>query len=111
VPIDGEELVVQEGDFLRFDPTTTRCPVAGPNGLTLLAVGAPRGNYVPQARSSRPRPGQSTSVSGKPTPAANRSSRYGVRSNGGVSPSSSAATAAPTAGDCMKPWPEKPQAA
>jgi mannose-6-phosphate isomerase-like protein (cupin superfamily) len=43
--IDGEEVPVREGDFLRFDPETTRCPVAGPNGLALLAVGAPRGAY------------------------------------------------------------------
>ena len=42
-----------------------------------------------------------------------RSARAGTatRSNGGASPSSSAATASPTAGDCMKPCPEKPQAA
>ena len=25
-----------------------RCPVAGPNGMTLLAVGAPRGAYEPR---------------------------------------------------------------
>jgi quercetin dioxygenase-like cupin family protein len=43
--VDGEEVPVREGDFLRFDPETTRCPVAGPNGMTLLAVGAPRGAY------------------------------------------------------------------
>ena len=41
--VDGEELPVREGDFLRFDPVTTRCPVAGPNGMTLIAVGAPPG--------------------------------------------------------------------
>ena len=40
-----------------------------------------------------------------------RSSRYGSRSNGASSPSSSAAAALPTAGLCMKPWPEKPHAA
>jgi len=44
--IDGEEIPVEAGTFLRFDPETTRCPVAGPEGLTLLAVGAPRGSYV-----------------------------------------------------------------
>ena len=43
--IDGEEVPVREGTFLRFDPETTRCPVAGPDGMTLLAVGAPRGTY------------------------------------------------------------------
>ena len=46
--IDGAEVSVREGDFLRFDPETTRCPVAGPNGMTLLAVGAPRGSYEPR---------------------------------------------------------------
>ncbi len=43
--IDGEEVPVRAGTFLRFDPETTRCPVAGPEGMTLLAVGAPRGTY------------------------------------------------------------------
>lgn len=46
--IDGEEVPVREGDFLRFDPETRRCPVAGPNGLTILAVGAKRGSYEPR---------------------------------------------------------------
>ena len=46
--VDGEEVSVREGDFLRFDPETTRCPVAGRNGMTLLAVGAPRGAYEPR---------------------------------------------------------------
>src|SRR5882672_10787796 len=36
--IDGEELPVEAGTFVRFDPETTRCPVAGPDGMTLLAV-------------------------------------------------------------------------
>jgi hypothetical protein len=43
--IDGEEIPVEAGTFLRFDPGTTRCPVAGPDGMTLLAVGARRGTY------------------------------------------------------------------
>jgi uncharacterized cupin superfamily protein len=46
--IDGEEVPVREGDVLRFDPETQRCPVSGPNGLTLLAVGARRGSYEPR---------------------------------------------------------------
>lgn len=46
--IDDEEVPVREGDFLRFDPQTRRCPVAGPNGLTLLAIGARRGSYEPR---------------------------------------------------------------
>jgi quercetin dioxygenase-like cupin family protein len=43
--IEGEEIPVEAGTFLRFDPETTRCPVAGPEGMTLLAVGARRGSY------------------------------------------------------------------
>ena len=43
--IDGEEVPIREGDFFRFDPETTRCPVAGPDGLTFVAVGARRGSY------------------------------------------------------------------
>jgi mannose-6-phosphate isomerase-like protein (cupin superfamily) len=46
--VDGEDVPVREGDFLRFDPATTRCPVAGPNGMTLLAVGSPPGAYEPR---------------------------------------------------------------
>ena len=46
--VDGEEFPVRTGDFLRFDPETTRCPIAGPDGLTLVAVGAPRGSYEPR---------------------------------------------------------------
>jgi mannose-6-phosphate isomerase-like protein (cupin superfamily) len=46
--IDGEELTVGTGDFLRFDPETTRCPIAGSEGLTLIAIGAPRGTYEPR---------------------------------------------------------------
>jgi hypothetical protein len=44
--VDGAEVPVREGTFLRFDPDTTRCPVAGPEGMTFIAVGAPRGSYV-----------------------------------------------------------------
>jgi mannose-6-phosphate isomerase-like protein (cupin superfamily) len=46
--IDGEEVPVDTGDFLRFDPETTRCPIAGSDGLTLVAIGAPRGAYEPR---------------------------------------------------------------
>ena len=46
--IDGGEIPVRAGSFLRFDPETTRVPVAGPDGLTLLAVGARRGSYEPR---------------------------------------------------------------
>jgi mannose-6-phosphate isomerase-like protein (cupin superfamily) len=46
--VDGEEVHVREGTFLRFDPETERCPVAGPDGLTMIAIGAPRGSYEPR---------------------------------------------------------------
>jgi len=44
--VDGEEIPVETGTFLRFDPETTRQPVAGPEGLAMIAVGAPRGSYI-----------------------------------------------------------------
>lgn len=43
--IDGEEVAVRVGSFVRIDPESTRCPVAGPDGLTFVAVGARRGAY------------------------------------------------------------------
>jgi uncharacterized cupin superfamily protein len=46
--IDGEVVDVREGDVLRFDPETTRCPVAGSDGMTLLAIGARQGSYEPR---------------------------------------------------------------
>jgi quercetin dioxygenase-like cupin family protein len=46
--VEGEEVPVRVGTFLRFDPDTTRVPVAGPEGMTLLAVGARRGSYEPR---------------------------------------------------------------
>ena len=45
--IDGEEVPVRVGSFIRFDPESTRCPVAGPDGLTFVSVGACRGAYEP----------------------------------------------------------------
>jgi quercetin dioxygenase-like cupin family protein len=45
--VDGEDVPVREGAFLRFDPGTTRCPVAGPDGMTFIAIGARRGSYEP----------------------------------------------------------------
>ena len=45
--IDGEEVEVARGTVLRFDPETVRCPVAGPDGLTFIGIGAPRGSYKP----------------------------------------------------------------
>jgi mannose-6-phosphate isomerase-like protein (cupin superfamily) len=46
--IDGEEVPVREGTMLRFDPETTRMPIAGPGGMTMIAVGARRGSYEPR---------------------------------------------------------------
>jgi len=43
--VDGEEVPVRQGTFLRFDPETTRVPIAGPDGLALVAVGAQPGCY------------------------------------------------------------------
>jgi uncharacterized cupin superfamily protein len=46
--VEGQEVPLRVGTFLRFDPETTRVPVAGPEGMTLLAVGARRGSYEPR---------------------------------------------------------------
>ena len=43
--VEGEEVPVKVGTFLRFDPETTRQPVAGPDGMTFIGVGARRGSY------------------------------------------------------------------
>jgi hypothetical protein len=45
--VDGEEIPVRVGTFLRFDPETTRQPIAGPDGMTMIGIGAPRGSYEP----------------------------------------------------------------
>jgi quercetin dioxygenase-like cupin family protein len=46
--VDGEEVPVRAGTFLRFDPEARRCPVAGPDGMTFLGIGARRGSYEPR---------------------------------------------------------------
>ena len=46
--IEGENVPVREGTFLRFDPGTMRMPIAGPDGMTMIAVGARRGSYEPR---------------------------------------------------------------
>jgi quercetin dioxygenase-like cupin family protein len=43
--IDGEEIEVKRGTVMRFDPETTRCAIAGPDGMTFVAIGARRGSY------------------------------------------------------------------
>ncbi len=46
--VDGEEVAAVEGDVFRFDPETERALCSGPQGLTMVAVGAPRGSYEPR---------------------------------------------------------------
>ena len=46
--VDGTEVPVRAGSFIRFDPETVRCPVAGPDGMTFVSVGARRGSYEPR---------------------------------------------------------------
>jgi len=46
--VGDSEVPVRVGTFLRFDPEQTRCPVAGPDGMTFVAVGARRGSYEPR---------------------------------------------------------------
>jgi mannose-6-phosphate isomerase-like protein (cupin superfamily) len=46
--IEGENVPVSVGSFLRFDPGTTRQPIAGPDGMTMIGVGARRGSYEPR---------------------------------------------------------------
>ncbi|SRR5712692_4395403 len=46
--IEGEEVPVRVGSCLRFDPQTRRVPVAGPDGMTFLGIGARRGSYEPR---------------------------------------------------------------
>ena len=43
--VEGQEVPVRPGVILRFDPETTRQIVAGPDGVTMLAVGVRRGSY------------------------------------------------------------------
>ena len=45
--VEGQEVPAKVGTFLRFDPETTRQPVAGPDGMTFIGVGARRGSYEP----------------------------------------------------------------
>jgi quercetin dioxygenase-like cupin family protein len=43
--VEGEEIPCTRGTIFRFDPETTRQPVAGPDGMTMVAIGARRGSY------------------------------------------------------------------
>jgi quercetin dioxygenase-like cupin family protein len=46
--LDGDTVPVSVGSFVRTDPHTVRCPIAGPDGLTFVAIGARRGAYEPR---------------------------------------------------------------
>jgi hypothetical protein len=39
--IDGEQIELKPGRFVRVDPTSTRLPTAGQDGLEFIAFGAP----------------------------------------------------------------------
>ena len=39
--VEGEEIPVRRGSVLRFDPETTRVPVAGAEGMTMIAATMP----------------------------------------------------------------------
>ena len=46
--IDGEDVELRPGRFLRVDPASTRVPVAGDDGLQFVTFGAPLdGKYEP----------------------------------------------------------------
>jgi len=40
--VDGEEVELKPGRFVRLDPEATRVPVAGSDGLTFVTIGSPR---------------------------------------------------------------------
>jgi quercetin dioxygenase-like cupin family protein len=46
--VDGEQVELKPGRFVRLDPETVRCPTAGPDGLHFVTFGAPvGGGYEP----------------------------------------------------------------
>jgi quercetin dioxygenase-like cupin family protein len=46
--VGESEIPVKAGSFVRIDPDEVRCPVAGPEGMTFVSVGARRGAYEPR---------------------------------------------------------------
>ena len=46
--VGGSDVPARVGAFIRFDPETARCPVAGPDGMTFVSIGSPRGSYEPR---------------------------------------------------------------
>jgi mannose-6-phosphate isomerase-like protein (cupin superfamily) len=79
--VDGDEVPVRVGSFVRFDPETTLVPVAGPEGLTFIGIGVPRGNYVARGPSERPALGHLGSL--RLTRVAGRVAREAARASGG----------------------------
>ena len=48
IRIEGEDIELRPGRFIRVDPEATRLPSAGPDGLEFVAFGAPlEGRYEP----------------------------------------------------------------
>ena len=45
--VDGEQVPVRAGSFIRFDAGAVRRPMAGADGLSFVAVGCPPGGYKP----------------------------------------------------------------
>jgi mannose-6-phosphate isomerase-like protein (cupin superfamily) len=45
--VDGEEVELRPGRFVRVDAASTRVPVAGPEGLEYVVVGGVPGAYEP----------------------------------------------------------------
>jgi mannose-6-phosphate isomerase-like protein (cupin superfamily) len=46
--VGDSEVPVRVGSFIRFDPESVRCPVAGPEGMAFVSIGARRGSYEPR---------------------------------------------------------------
>jgi len=46
--IEDVDVPVRAGTFIRFDAGTTRVAIAGPEGMTMIAVGARPGSYEPR---------------------------------------------------------------
>lgn len=46
--VDDDDVPVRAGSFIRIDPESARCAVAGPEGMTFIAIGARRGAYEPR---------------------------------------------------------------
>ena len=54
--VDGDEVDLRPGVFVRVDADTTRLPVAGPDGLEFVTFGAPLdGTYEPASWAYRRR--------------------------------------------------------